>query len=99
MDFSLFFSEPSNLQDVLRKDVENHTNGTLIFDPTSKDHEGKYTCEIDNGAGESLKKIVALIVHGRMYSSVVKYKLLFQQNFLFGIYKNEMKCCKSKSRY
>lgn len=40
-------------------------NGTLSFSPTSKEDEGRYSCEIENGAGERLKKVIVLKVHGR----------------------------------
>ncbi|XP_054724333.1 cell adhesion molecule DSCAM-like [Uloborus diversus] len=43
--------------------VQGHMNGTLTFAPTFKGHEGKYMCEIDNGAGEPLSKVVSLTVH------------------------------------
>lgn len=40
-------------------------NGTLSFSPTTKEDEGRYSCVIDNDAGERLKKVVTLTVHGR----------------------------------
>lgn len=55
------------MKNILHKDVNGHTNGTLIFDSTSKDHEGQYLCEIDNGDGEALRKTVSLTVHGRIF--------------------------------
>ncbi|XP_035230458.1 Down syndrome cell adhesion molecule-like protein Dscam2 [Stegodyphus dumicola] len=38
-------------------------NGTLTFNPTLKEYEGKYLCEVDNGAGEPLRKTFSITVH------------------------------------
>lgn len=45
--------------------VRESENGTLILNPTLKEHEGKYMCQADNNAGDTLKRIVSLLVHGR----------------------------------
>ncbi|KAG8178102.1 hypothetical protein JTE90_017450 [Oedothorax gibbosus] len=38
-------------------------NGSLVFDPILKDHEGTYSCEADNGVGNPIKKITSIVVH------------------------------------
>lgn len=45
--------------------VQNSENGTLTFNPTLKNQEGRYVCEADNNGGEILKRVVSLLVHGR----------------------------------
>lgn len=46
--------------------AQKSDNGTLLFNPVFKQHEGRYQCEADNNAEESLKRIVSLLVHGRI---------------------------------
>ncbi|GFY47205.1 titin [Trichonephila inaurata madagascariensis] len=43
---------------------KDDNNGTLIFNPASKDDDGSYECRVTNGIGDNLSKVVLLIVHG-----------------------------------
>ncbi|GFT91507.1 titin [Nephila pilipes] len=47
----------------LPKFGQGNSNGTLIFNPALKDDDGSYECRVRNGIGESLSKVVLLIVH------------------------------------
>lgn len=50
----------------MSKVYQTKNNGILSFDSSSKENEGYYECEIENGIGENLKKTVQLIVYGRI---------------------------------
>lgn len=39
-------------------------NGTLQFKKVMKEDDGSYVCEVDNGVGIPLKKMVQLVVYG-----------------------------------
>ncbi|GIY67330.1 titin [Caerostris darwini] len=51
------------LDDAEMKYFQNTVNGSLSFKPVHKSHEGKYSCEADNGVGSSLRKTISLVVH------------------------------------
>lgn len=57
-------SGPGNKLESLYENHLKSQNGTLSFSPTTKEDEGRYSCVIDNDAGERLKKVVTLTVHG-----------------------------------
>ncbi|GFU50497.1 titin [Nephila pilipes] len=46
-------------------------NGSLLLHPAMKEHEGIYTCEVNNDVGETLKKQATVIVHGNSLSSLI----------------------------
>ncbi|GFS52415.1 titin [Trichonephila inaurata madagascariensis] len=45
------------------KYFHHNINGSLVFKPVQKSHEGKYSCEADNGVGNSIKKTISVIVY------------------------------------
>ncbi|KAG8174516.1 hypothetical protein JTE90_003070, partial [Oedothorax gibbosus] len=57
-------------------------NGSLIFSPALKIHDGSYECEVDNGIGESISKVAQLIVHG---SEIKIQPFAFPQNVREGV--------------
>ncbi|GBL76503.1 Titin [Araneus ventricosus] len=59
---------------------QNDANGSLSFNPTSKEDEGSYECKVENGIGEILTKIVQLVVHER--PSIQPFQ--FPQNIQLG---------------
>lgn len=72
-----FFTGTEETLEIISNTKKMSGNGTLNFNPTLKQHEGKYLCEIDNGAGEILKKVISLTVHGRiifqrMYTTIIR---------------------------
>ncbi|GIZ00407.1 down syndrome cell adhesion molecule-like protein Dscam2 [Caerostris extrusa] len=51
------------LDEAEMKYFQNNVNGSLSFKPVHKSHEGKFSCEADNGVGSPLRKIISLVVH------------------------------------
>ncbi|GFY66508.1 titin [Trichonephila inaurata madagascariensis] len=52
-----------NKNNQMPKSYREVDNGTLTFNPASKDDDGSYECKVENGIGEVLTKIVLLVVH------------------------------------
>lgn len=44
--------------------IEFAPNGTLIIHSASLQHKGHFTCEVDNGIGNPLRKTIFLMVNG-----------------------------------
>lgn len=40
-------------------------NGTLTLNPATKEDEGMYQCEANNGIGKAKEKLITLKIHGK----------------------------------
>ena len=43
--------------------IESHINGTLIINNVTREHEGFFLCQANNGIGAGLSKLIRLTVH------------------------------------
>lgn len=43
--------------------IESHNNGTLIIHNVTREHEGNFLCQANNGIGAGLSKLIRLTVH------------------------------------
>lgn len=43
----------------------NIKNGTMVFNPVNVDASGEYTCQAENGVGQSLIKKISIVVLGK----------------------------------
>lgn len=44
--------------------IESYRNGTLVILNVTRDHEGNFLCQANNGIGGGLSKLIRLTVHG-----------------------------------
>lgn len=67
----LFIADEISNEEYVSDFVKSTKNGSLMFNPVLKDHEGKYICTADNKAGTPLQKTVFISVHGRIIPEVI----------------------------
>jgi len=50
---------------VSSNNLQQATNGSLLFSTVGKEDSGWYLCQSSNGVGQSLSKYVDLVVNGK----------------------------------
>lgn len=59
---------------ILHNVIGNHINDTLIVPKVTREHEGSFLCEVNNGIGAGLSALFKIKVHGKILNIISSYK-------------------------